>query len=146
MPHHSQRPIAVEAEIDRQIGHVRDAMNLPGDAVAPLPGRQILQIRSARYHCAGYRPKATERPTSQAYIVFQGEPTPSSEATRGLLRFVPEAALEVPGYDPATKTIQIWVERSYQTVVIEQLKHRRHYLWIAFFEDGLTYGDLHSDP
>ncbi len=140
------RPIAVEEEIDRQIGHIRDVMNLAGRKVETLPGRQILLIRNARYHTAGYMPHETAAPTSQSYIVFHGEPTPSSEATRGILRFVPEDKLLTPTYDEDRKVIQLWVNWNYLPLVLEQLKHRRHYLWIGFFDNGHTYGDLHSDP
>ncbi|RYH07920.1 hypothetical protein [Tropicimonas sp. IMCC6043] len=140
------RTIVVEDEIDRQIEHIRDAMDLAGEPLAALPGRQILQIRTARYHTAGFIPSAAGRPTSQAYIVFTGEPTPSSDVTRGILRFVSDDELQTPSYDAAQKTIQIWVDWTYVHMVIEQLKHRRHYLWIGFFEKGHTYGDLHSDP
>ncbi|MFV0335279.1 MAG: hypothetical protein ACK5JR_14565 [Tropicimonas sp.] len=140
------RPIAVEEEIDRQIEHIRDVMNLSGKPVNALPGRQILLVRNARYHMAGYLPHETAMPTSQGYIVFQGDPTPSSEARGGILRFVAEEDLRTPDYDRARKVIQLWVNRSYLSLVLEQLKHRRHYLWIGFFDNGHTYADLHSDP
>ncbi len=140
------RTIAVEEEIDRQIDHIRDVMQLSGQPVKALPGRQILQIRNARYHMAGYLPNASGRPTSQGFIVFQGEPTPNSQATGGVMRFVPDEELKVPKYDPATRTIQLWIDWIYLPMVLEQLKHRRHYLWVGFFDNGHTYGDLHTDP
>lgn len=142
----TQRPIAVEEEIDRQIDHVRDAMNLAGAPSVTLEDRQILQIRNARYHSAGYKPREAGRPTSQAYVVFQGEPTPSSDVTGGILHFVPDEELRKPSYEMAGKTIHIWVDWIYQPMVIEQLKHRRHFLWMGRFSNGLTYGDLHTDP
>ena len=140
------RTFAVEEEIDRQIRHVRDVMKLSGQAVEALPERQILQIRTARYHTAGYLPHGTGAPTSQGYFVFQGEPTPSSQVTGGILRLVPDEELKVPTYDVASRTIQLWVDWIYLPMVIEQLKHRRHYLWIGFFDSGHAYGDLHTDP
>ena len=140
------RTIAVEDEIDRQIDHIRDMMNLSGQSVSALPGRQILQIRNARYHTAGYLPDRSDIPISQAYVVFQGDPTPSSEATGGILRFVPDEEMQVPVYDEACRTIQIWVDWIYVAMVMEQLKHRRHYLWIGFFDNGQAFADLHSDP
>ena len=137
---------AIEEEIDRQVEHIRDVMNLAGQPVRALPGRQILQVRKARYHTTGYLPGRISAPTSQAYVVFQGDPTPSSEVTGGILRFVPDDGLRVPSYDAPRKTIQLWVGRACLTMVLEQLKHRRHFLWIGFFDNGQTYADLHSDP
>ncbi|NDR55225.1 hypothetical protein [Aliiruegeria sabulilitoris] len=138
--------IAVEEDIDRQIRHIRDMMNLAGQDVTALPGRQILQIRNARYHTSGYLPNRAGTPTSQAYVVFQGEPTPSSQATGGILRFVPDEEMRVPVYDATRGTIQLWVDWVYVSMVMEQLKHRRHYLWIGFFDNGHAFADLYSDP
>ncbi len=140
------RPIAVEEEIDRQINHVRDVMNLDESRGGDQHGRQILEIRNARYHTSGYLPDRGAGATSQAYIVFQGTPTPSSDVTGGVIRFVGSDDLRMPYFDEASKIIHLWVDRAYLRMVIEQLKHRKQYLWIGFFGEGHTYGDLHSDP
>lgn len=107
--------------------------------------RQILNVESATYFSAGYRPSdADPTPTSQVYVELKGTPSPSSDVTRGYIRFVPSNKIRTPQYSASKKLINLWVDQQSMNLTLEQLHHKDRWLWFGEFAGGHTYSDLHS--
>lgn len=136
-------PDPVERDIDAQIADLEDLFGLTGPDVCQ-PARQILIVNDVVCHAAGFVRASGGLPEAQAYLVLTGGPSPSSEVTRGFLRFVPRADLRAPSYSAATKTITLWLPVDTLVQVLAQVRHGRRYLWIGWFGAGQVYGDLHT--
>ena len=109
--------------------------------------RQILIVESATYFSAGYRPSdADPTPLSQAYIELRGTPSPSSDVTRGYIRFVPANQIRKPQYSAKNKLINLWVDQQSISLTLEQMNHSQRWLWFGEFAGGHIYSDLHSIP
>lgn len=144
---------AVEDSIDALLvaqaksgDHPLDAPNNSKSNVdLPEGTRQILYVDKTVLLTSAHIPSsANPTPGTQSYIVCSGRPSPSSEVTSGVIRFVPRAEIRVPSYSKARKHIQLFVDLAYQPTVLTQLQQKNRYLWIGAFAGGHLYSDLHT--
>lgn len=131
----------IEADIAARIA-VMEAE--PQASVSPDQVRREILVIEDQLHTTAAESGTNLRSLSQ--IEVTGIASPSSNVTRGIIRFRPAADLKPPYYKEADKTIRIWLDIAHRDHVLYQLNHRKRYLWIGIWPDGYTYADLHSRP
>jgi len=137
------------AALDQIATDFKDAHD-PGENQArqlPEGTRQILYVSSYKAYSASDQ-LSTANPVlrSQAYLILEGSPTPSSSVTSAVLRFVEAPIRRRPSYSVANKRIDMQLDIGALPLVLEQLKHRTRYVWIGHFQGGHFYADLHTTP
>lgn len=139
-------PDSIEAIIDARAADLSEFHGLDVSAKADdaLPQRQILTVLQTTYFSAGYVAATGAAPDTQTYVLVSGQPSPSSDVTRGYLRFVPRSMVKAPRYDARTKTINVWLDIDALALTLAQLRHAKRYLWIGWFAGGHVYCDLHT--
>lgn len=123
-------------EIEAQLRIMDETMGLPEG------GRQILIVSGYTLVSSNFQSQS-QPVENRTEIVVSGHPSPSSDVTSALLRFVDDRAPSAPQYNGTTKRITLFFPLDRVHIVLAQLAHANRYVWIGKFPTQ-DYGDVHS--
>ena len=140
----------IDPALDTELAEIEmgpDNLPTAGIGTGAAVGREILHVAgytlvtASHFSGSGLGLSTTG---TEAHVLLTGTPGPGSAARRGILRLVESPKLRAPRWHAEKQCIDLTLHHTVLPLVLAQLEKPRRILWLALFENGRVYGDLHA--